>query len=723
MQIDRNEFLSLCATDQAAERVATIEFKAKESEKEGVLMTIEGYASTNDLDSYNDIVEPSAFATTMTEFMEFPILLFGHDWYSKPIGKIAEWTIDKRGLNVKAEISDTVDGRDVATLIKAGVLKAFSIGFRILKSETDEEEESPIRTITKLRLYEISVVNVPANAGALFETAKSLSLELKSLTAPKPIEPEPIHKRSHKMADKTIVEMTKGFEDKIDSLSGEVSTLTDLVDGQNTIIKSIQDKGSDARKGLITSAELLEYTEKAGADISDVMNQIKIIKNARKVTDARMPIQTFKSRLASHGVSFVFNDQGQPLTGIHQKANLLFYTPVDNSTDEGRRVQNIQRLHDICYVADTYYGYVNHGRHNPTNLKSFKALYDAVAEYDPEFAKAMYSTGTGVGDEWVPTQFSAQLWEAYKLEANVEALFDHWQMPSNPAEWPIKTGKSTLYRASEASVNNPTELLKSNMSTGKTTFNAETYAVAVPVSKEFIEDSIISVVPVVTADIASTAAEGFDSLILNGDNSGTHMDSDASFAWATNTSRPEHYEDGLRYMALNSTATQAFDTQSVSAGVGDGTAAFAWQDVRYGRKLLPAKFGHKAPDLAYIMPLTVFLQMLNFAPVTEVGTYGLGGGFNTGDLPTWDGSDVIVSAEFPITLGTDGTGATPADDTGFLVVNKTGFKVGERRGMTLEFETNIRTQQHTFVGTMRKSFQAMTGQLTAPVTYGFKLNA
>ena len=117
------------------------------------------------------------------------------------------------------------------------------------------------------------------------------------------------------------------------------------------------------------------------------------------------------------------------------------------------------------------------------------------------------------------------------------------------------------------------------------------------------------------------------------------------------------------------------------------------------------------------------IQMLNFDPVTQVGTYGLGQGFSTGEMPMWDGSPVVVSSEFPITLGVDGTGATPAADTGLLCVNKTGFKIGERRGMTLEFEKNIRTQQHTFVGSMRKSFQPMPGQGTAPVTYGYKLNA
>ncbi len=56
-----------------------VEVKSGEIKEEGGVLTIEGFASTPDLDSYDDIVKPSAFQNTMGSYMQKAIILLQHN--------------------------------------------------------------------------------------------------------------------------------------------------------------------------------------------------------------------------------------------------------------------------------------------------------------------------------------------------------------------------------------------------------------------------------------------------------------------------------------------------------------------------------------------------------------------------------------------------------------------------------------------------------------------
>ena len=131
--------------------------------------TIEGYASTKDLDEVGDIVEPGAFRKALGAFMEFPNLLAFHD-FRQPVGKITQADITEDGLWVKAEVSKSEPG--VWTKIQEGILKAFSIGFMI--DHADSLDSKGGLRIDDLTLLEISVVPLPANRHATFDVAKQV---------------------------------------------------------------------------------------------------------------------------------------------------------------------------------------------------------------------------------------------------------------------------------------------------------------------------------------------------------------------------------------------------------------------------------------------------------------------------------------------------------------------------------------------------------------------
>lgn len=154
----------------------------KDFEEEGISgIEIEWYASTKDKDRGHDIVDPQAFKSALDLYMTNPIVLLQHNM-EKPIGVVTEATIDDNGLYVKARITQDVDW--VISAIKNGVLRAFSIGYKILDSEFLEEETSDGRDyaniIKDLKLFEVSVVSVPMNPYSLMKSMQDC-FELKEV--------------------------------------------------------------------------------------------------------------------------------------------------------------------------------------------------------------------------------------------------------------------------------------------------------------------------------------------------------------------------------------------------------------------------------------------------------------------------------------------------------------------------------------------------------------
>lgn len=135
---------------------------------------ITGYGSVfNNVDQGNDIVMPGAFRKSL-ETHGMPLLLFNHKMEDAPIGTVVEAKEDKRGLWFKAELpkSDSfVSGRIVPQLKNRG-LKGTSIGYRATEKETRKSDG--VRLLKQVRLWEISVVNLPMNQLAGVDTVKGL---------------------------------------------------------------------------------------------------------------------------------------------------------------------------------------------------------------------------------------------------------------------------------------------------------------------------------------------------------------------------------------------------------------------------------------------------------------------------------------------------------------------------------------------------------------------
>lgn len=148
--------------------------------------SFEGYGSVFGVtDSYADVVKRGAFKTTLKEWKakkKLPKLLLQHGggWFGAaddlvPVGKWDEMFEDEHGLFGRGHMFDIDTDRAKATYaaMKEGELDGLSIGFRTKKSELDEE--SGIRTLTEIQLWEVSLVTFPANDPARVSDVKGAS--------------------------------------------------------------------------------------------------------------------------------------------------------------------------------------------------------------------------------------------------------------------------------------------------------------------------------------------------------------------------------------------------------------------------------------------------------------------------------------------------------------------------------------------------------------------
>lgn len=162
-----------------------VPFELKASSDDAA-MAFEGYGSVfNTIDSYGDTIAKGAFKATLKEWRaqgKLPKLLLQHGGGGffggnaddmLPIGKWEEMREDDHGLFMRGRLFDIGTDRVKATYaaMKEGELDGLSIGFRTRKSKMDEE--SGIRTLTDVQLFEVSLVTFPANDPARVTDVRS----------------------------------------------------------------------------------------------------------------------------------------------------------------------------------------------------------------------------------------------------------------------------------------------------------------------------------------------------------------------------------------------------------------------------------------------------------------------------------------------------------------------------------------------------------------------
>jgi len=135
--------------------------------------------STDEIDRYGEIVQPSSIKEALGPFLANPVVLPAHahrleNGEPPVIGNIVTESIriDEHWIDMDVEFDDDELGRKYARKYQKKMMRAFSIGFRGLEGEHKDLDRKRVWIWTKIELLEVSAVAVPANRGAL---ARALS--------------------------------------------------------------------------------------------------------------------------------------------------------------------------------------------------------------------------------------------------------------------------------------------------------------------------------------------------------------------------------------------------------------------------------------------------------------------------------------------------------------------------------------------------------------------
>ena len=139
--------------------------------------TVTGYATKKVLDRHGTVILPGAYTAKLELFRANPVMLWAHNMFAPPIGTIEEIAVEQDGVRFRARFAKTAFADEIFGLFADGILKAFSIGFYILKQHAPSEQEraefgADARGIVdEIELLEISAVPVGSNPGALVANA------------------------------------------------------------------------------------------------------------------------------------------------------------------------------------------------------------------------------------------------------------------------------------------------------------------------------------------------------------------------------------------------------------------------------------------------------------------------------------------------------------------------------------------------------------------------
>lgn len=279
----------------------SVPFSSFEVREEADSWTLDGIAvpwgQVIEVGGYKESFERGAFG----EYDGKGLLFSSHDHQvgGLPIGTIVEAEDREDGYHIKARISQTAKGTEVRQLLKDGVLKSLSVGFKPIAAR--EEDGVTVRTAAQLR--EVSVVPFPAYADAAITAVRSLDQSAASAV-------DLTETKGSTMTDITadVTEVRSEIED----LSRRFTVLEETRGASSAPVSKFRSfgefvKGLDTRDanrediGLITRA----FT---GATLTDANVQVPWVnKTIELIAERRNILELFpKSPLPATGKTFEF---------------------------------------------------------------------------------------------------------------------------------------------------------------------------------------------------------------------------------------------------------------------------------------------------------------------------------------------------------------------------------------------------------------------------------
>jgi len=310
-----------------------------------------------------------------------------------------------------------------------------------------------------------------------------------------------------------------------------------------------------------------------------------------------------------------------------------------------------------------------------------------------DMTKLLDATTAGAGDEYVPTELAATLWEDFFLMSRVVGLFGTpIAMPSDPFDFPVGWGsitwrKGTVGEATDAQ----------NPATAKSTMTATENIAEVNWAYDLDEDAVIAVLPTLTQELRRSGAEAMDAFALNADATATatgNINLDDATP-PTDSYYLSNGQDGIRHYYLVDRTGQSTDVDS-TLDDAEWRAGIA----RMG------KYGVDPGRIAAITNVKTYLiSLLSLTNVRTLDKYGPQATILTGELARMDGIPIVVSASMPLAEDDGKVSATAAsnDEGQIALVHRDMWKVGFKRNLLIEVDRDIRKRLYIMVLSFREA--------------------
>ena len=321
--------------------------------------------------------------------------------------------------------------------------------------------------------------------------------------------------------------------------------------------------------------------------------------------------------------------------------------------------------------------------------------------------KALTATGSGTGDEYVPTGMAGALWNDWFVASRVASQFGTVPMPTDPFDFPLGWGVPTWRKGTQN-----TATTVSDPATAKSTMTSTEQVAEINFSYNLDEDAVVAVMPTLREMLARDGAEQIDRFVMNADstNAGTgninlddaDPDDDSYYLSAG--------QDGLRHLMIVDNTNQAVDINTTLTDALLRTAI--------------GKLGKYATDptrlVLFTNPKTYVLSMLGLTNVVTFDKFGPSATVLTGELAKYSGIPIIPTSS--ISLAEDdgklSTTGSNNDEGTILVTHRDMWRVGFRRQLQMEVFRDVQKRSIVLVTSFRIAVAAQGTRSTATHTAG-----
>ena len=645
----------------------TSTFKSVDPNEDGSV-NIKGYASTNDTDRAGDVINKEAWEKGgLDNFSNNPIILFNHD-YNKPIGRATSLETDEKGLKITANLSKSAG--DVTNLVKEGILRAFSVGFRV--KDADYMESGDGYLIKDAELFEVSVVSVPANQAATFSVAKSFDTQSEYDEWKKQFV-KPTEAKQPQDTDKMSVFKENKMSDNKDF---NLEEFAKSVAKETTAAIAMQ-QAEDKAKAL---AEEQEIAEKAAEE--------KAVEDA-KLEEKKAEV-TAIIEAGTSGAETLVSDLEKRIDSQYSNVEEVVESLKAELKEKSEEIQQIRESKRIFGERQKGGGLDAHA----SDLEDVWLLGKATGKgLNTKFAQATMEkvnahSGIDVSSADFEQTVSTNIERDIQNELVLAPLFREIAMTSATQILPIlpDAGYAEFTSNAQASGSAPHGNLDPrgdayDPSNGAGIVMTErTLTTKKLISQSYLgneteEDAILPILPLIRESMIRSHARGVENAILAGDDAdGVYGTSGATF-------------EGLLHLARNDSDF----TQSSTAFASDSLTAL---QLLAARKNM-GKYGLKPEDVIYVVSQTGYYQLLEDAEFQDVNLVGDQATKLSGEIGTVFGSRVIVCDEFA---------AAATSKFHAIAVYPRNFVMPRLRGVTVESDYEVANQRRVLVASQRLGF-------------------